>query len=108
MSPSEFDAKVRSLIRACPWLSQTSGYRSEQRNRLLGGSTASKHLIGMAADFYCGTPRGIKQGEEQARELGFWVQVHGEPPHIHCQGLPPGEIPFWWQEKYGGIKNGNN
>ena len=103
MTPSEFDAKVRSLMRVCPWLSQTSGWRSEEHNAAVGGSPRSKHMIGMAADFVS-SEYGLSQANDHARALGFWTQVHGEPPHLHIQGLPPGSVEravINWQDKWG-------
>ena len=108
MTPMEFDANVRQLTRVCPWLSVTSGYRSEERNSEVGGHpTQSKHLLGMAVDFVSGE-RGLEQGREYARKLGFWTIIHGDPPHLHVQGLPPdgSEDLSWWFAKYS--HGGNN
>lgn len=109
MTPEEFDRKVRELTRVCPWLSQTSGYRSEEHNLAVGGHpTASKHLIGMGTDFISGE-RGLEQAQGFARKLGFWSIIHGDPPHLHVQGLPSGpivETTINWNEKWG--KHGND
>jgi len=107
MTPSEFDAKKREFeadFKA--GLEFTSGLRSPEHNAEVGGSPRSKHLLGMAADYKL---RGasIQDKDEDLRELmaaaeelGFWWKVY-DWPGIHLQGLPPGEVPEWWMEKYG-------
>lgn len=54
---------VRELLDHKPILI-TSGYRSPQLNRLVGGTMTSMHMLGLAADFICpgfGTPLEICQ-----------------------------------------------
>lgn len=106
-TPAEFDAACRDLIRQCPFLSETSGYRSLARNASVGGNPQSKHCLGMARDFAAPSQAGLDQGMAAARELGFWTEVHdvGSGDHLHVQGLPPGEVPQWWQDKYGTTKS---
>lgn len=104
MTPDEFDENVRELTRCCPWVSQTSGFRSEIRNQRVGGSSRSKHLVGMAADFAADDEDGLEQAQDKARQLGFWTQIHGSPPHLHIQGLPAGEVSdctINWNTKWG-------
>lgn len=102
MTPSEFDAAVRELRKRCPYLSETSGARTEARNASAGGKVASKHVLGMARDL---VPDGMdfRDCAQVAHALGFWVEVHdvGSGRHLHVQGLPPGDVPGWWVEKYG-------
>ena len=102
MTPAEFDAACRELKRRCPWLSETSGWRSEARNTRVGGNPQSKHMIGMARDFAAESPEGHTQALPVAHGLGLWGMVHdvGSGDHLHVQGLPPGEIPSWWLAKY--------
>lgn len=102
MTPEEFDAACRALIRRVPDLSCTSGARSKQRNDALGASPMSKHLIDMARD-YAGSELALKAALAQSRILGLWGLIHGEGAneHLHVQGLPPGDVPFWWADKYG-------
>lgn len=53
--------QVRKLLGDRP-IKITSGYRSEELNRKIGGSTTSAHCKGLAVDFVCpsfGTPRDI-------------------------------------------------
>jgi len=104
MTPSEFDAKCRQLERTCPWVWQTSGYRSADHNADVGGQVLSKHVIGMARDYVAKDQAGLNQAAEEARKLGFWIVVHdvGSGNHIHIQGLEPGAPPSWWFSKYMG------
>ena len=102
MTPEEFDAACRALVRRVPELSCTSGARSEGRNEALRASPASKHLIDMARDY--AAPKNVLQnGLGQSRILGLWGLIHGEGAneHLHVQGLPPGDVPLWWADKYG-------
>ncbi len=104
MTPAEFDAACRLLIRECPWLSETSGRRSAERNEAVGGHAESKHLLGMARDFVSPSQNGLNQAAIKAQELGLWFKVHdaGSGDHLHIQGLPKGQVHPWWLAKYGG------
>ena len=101
MTPVEFDAACRELRYHCPYLSETSGTRSKERNAAVGGNPESKHLYGLAKDFV------DEDGEygsaaNVAAELGLWFVVHdkGSGNHLHVQGAAPGPIEAWWLEKY--------
>ena len=102
MTPEEFDRACRTLVRGCPWLSETSGYRSKGRNEAVGGNPESKHLCGMARDFAAPSMAGLEQGQAFALTLGLWALVHDKDSgfHLHVQGLPPGPIEQWWLDKY--------
>lgn len=102
MSPEEFDAACRALWRRVPGLSETGGRRSKLRNKRVNGHELSKHRIGMARDFAADQESDLKHGAAVARILGLWVDVHdvGSGKHIHCQGLPPGEIDEAWRVRY--------
>ena len=106
MTPAEFDAACRELLRRCPFLSETSGHRSQKRNAEVGGSEHSKHLLGMAQDFGLDDPDDPDQMQAanlEAIGLGMWTEPrpHGTGPHLHTQGLPPGPVAEWWMAKYG-------
>ena len=104
MTPAEFDAACRELIRQCSWLSETSGRRSEARNSSVGGNPNSKHLLGMAQDFIAPSENGLTQASLVGRKLGLWVKVHDVTSgmHLHTQGLQKGPPEDTWMEKYGG------
>lgn len=108
LTPAEFDAVCRELVRMCPWLSESSGRRSEERNKLVGGHPESKHLLGMARDFVAPSSEGLRQGNLNAIALGLWTIVHdaGSGDHLHTQGLPVGPVPEWWLAKYGPNRRG--
>ena len=102
MTPAEFDAACRELIRRSrDALSETSGHRNLARNLRVGGSSKSKHLLGMARDFV-GSIDQMREAAVVARDLGLWYNLHdvGSGNHLHVQGLPPGEIPDWWVLKF--------
>jgi len=101
MTPSEFDAACRALVAECPWLSETSGRRSTERNARVGGHPESKHVIGMARDFVA-SQQGMEQAQAVANRLGLTTKLHdvGSGAHLHTQGLPVGPVPDWWATKY--------
>ncbi len=102
LSPAEFDAACRLLIAECPWLSETSGKRSVERNESVGGHPDSKHVLGMARDFVS-DQRGMEAAQRAANRLGLWTLLHdvGSGSHLHTQGLATGPVPNWWMHKYG-------
>ena len=102
LTPSEFDAACRRLVRLLPYLSETSGHRTVARNDAANGSDVSKHLLGMARDFAVDEGRGLYAAETTAEELGLWAVVHdaGSGSHLHVQGLAPGNPPRWWSHKF--------
>lgn len=75
--------QVRSLL-ACPVI-VSSGYRSPELNRAIGGAAGSAHLDGLAADFTCkkfGSPyeicMAIEQSDIEFQQLifeGTWVHI---------------------------------
>ena len=77
----------------------TSGYRSEELNRVVGGSKDSMHCQGLAADFICpsfGTPyevcRQIVRAQVPMDQLIF---EYGSWCHL---GLSPDGIPLRYQQ----------
>lgn len=59
-------AHVLALMAACPHLTLTSGRRSAERNRAVGGRKGSFHLLGRAADF-TGHPAVLADALDTAR-----------------------------------------
>lgn len=108
MTPEEFDRACRELTTLQPNLSETSGKRSTVRNAQVGGNPYSKHLHGMARDYVAGHTEELNQAAIVAQVLGLWYLVHdtGSGDHLHVQGLPPGEVPEWWTQKYVKRKEG--
>lgn len=78
--------KVRTILGDKPILI-SSGYRSPQVNRLVGGSKSSKHINGLAADFSCpgfGTPLQIcKRLEPHMKELEIDQLIHEYDTWVH-------------------------
>lgn len=76
--------QIRAVLGGLP-LVVTSGYRSAELNRTVGGVTASAHLSGLAADFVCpqyGVPLKICHAIagsgiefDQLIQEGAWVHV---------------------------------
>lgn len=70
-------------------ISVSSGYRSPELNRVVGGSRTSAHLTGHAVDFNCygfGTPQAVCRaiaastiGFDQMIEEGSWVHLSFDP-----------------------------
>lgn len=86
--------KVRSLLLDRP-IAVSSGYRSPEVNKAVGGSKTSAHMTGHAVDFTCpsfGTPRQIVAHlQANAAALGPFDQIieeFGEWVHI---GFGPGK-----------------
>ena len=102
LTPSEFDAACRRLVSLEPYLSETSGHRTVERNTAANGSDVSKHLLGMARDFAADEGSGLYAAEITAEELGLWAVVHdaGSGSHLHVQGISPGNPPRRWSEKF--------
>ena len=77
----------------------TSGYRSEELNRVVGGSKDSMHMQGLAADFICpdwGDPflvcRQIVRAQVPMDQLIFEL---GQWSHV---GLSPDGVPLRYQQ----------
>ena len=104
MSPAEYDARRRAFKRECMFLSETSGWRSIERNEAVGGKPGSKHVYGMGNDYSAPTQVLLERAKKIAVEkYGFWVEVHnvGSGMHLHIQGLAPGDPPKEWIDLYG-------
>jgi hypothetical protein len=104
LTPAEFDAACRELVRRMPFLSEVSGHRTPERNAAAGGSEVSKHLLGLARDFVADAGYGLGHAEVTAEALGMWALVHdaGSGEHLHVQAAGIGPLPEWYESKYGG------
>lgn len=63
----------------------TSFYRTEARNKLVGGSTDSKHLRAVAADVVLDNQAMTEPFVAYAQEIG--LIAYAETTHIHLQAL---------------------
>lgn len=81
--------KVRELLGDKPVL-VSSGYRSPEVNKAVGGSRTSAHMTGFAVDFICpgyGTPKQICEViasssiayDQLIWEFGRWVHISFDP-----------------------------
>lgn len=89
-----FTAKINrylSIVRA----SQSSGVRTEERNRLVGGSSNSAHLHGAAMDLILDTDQPIDVALREALALkfqGIELDLDHENTHLHLDDHPNGRI----------------
>lgn len=81
---SEFNEKIMMICMKhnC---SVTSGYRTEKRNRMVGGHPDSQHLLGLAADI-------VPDDWDSADDIVFDCHRMGliaivEKTHVHIQAL---------------------
>ena len=63
--------------------SETSGFRTEKRNAIVGGAPNSRHMEALARDIVPDDPGLTDLICQSARRLGLWVLV--ESDHIHLQ-----------------------
>ena len=77
----------------------TSGYRSEELNRVVGGSASSMHSLGLAADFICpsfGSPFEVCRQMVRAQiPVDQLIHEFGEWCHL---GLSPEGMPLRYQQ----------
>lgn len=78
--------------------SVTGGCRTPQRNRDVGGATASKHRIalgGLAVDFVFRSKQGREDAKAAAQHMGYFPFVgHDYGPHrLHVQAIQAGVDP---------------
>jgi len=82
-----FVARIQWVMRRNPGARATSWWRSETKNREVGGSPVSQHLVGLGADFVVHFGSRI-QFVNDLRAAGL-VPVE-ELNHVHVQLFPAG------------------
>ena len=85
---------VRSLLGDHPLLI-SSGYRSSELNRAIGGSATSRHVFGLAVDFTVpryGSPLAVAKAIA-ASDLPFDQVIHEFGRWVHLGMSLPGEKP---------------
>lgn len=74
----------------------TSGRRTVQGNRAVGGSATSHHLSGDAADFVPAQGQSMSQLFEQAREFfPNATELLNEGDHVHVAQRGYGQVPYF-------------
>jgi hypothetical protein len=89
---ADFNRRFARLVAGLP-LTVSSGWRTRQENRRVGGGARSQHLIGTARDIVA-SRRVYAELARRAPLVGLRV-VFGEPGHLdhmHVQRFPPGVV----------------
>jgi zinc D-Ala-D-Ala carboxypeptidase len=106
--------RVHALLGAP--LEISSGYRCAALNEAVGGSSASQHLQGLAADFVCpgfGPPLAVAQAIRQSGiEFDQCILEYGRWVHLSFSPAPRGRVLTIYDEKDGYLaglwdENGN-
>lgn len=65
--------------------SVTSWYRTEKRNKAVGGVQNSRHMKGLAADVVYDQPLGREHRQTIARQYGLEILFEGSHDHVQLK-----------------------
>jgi uncharacterized protein YcbK (DUF882 family) len=94
MTRSEFRDMIQEF-EAHVSCSESSGYRTAEHNKRVGGSANSAHLHGLAIDLILDSGSGYETAITTAKRLGFLgIEWDARNKHLHLDMHPTGRL--WW------------